>query len=179
MARKKNIFEEPIIPALADDEYFSKTELKQQAKDIKAMGLAISELSPQQRKKLDLDEELSYALEVADKIRNTREGYRRQLQFIGRLLRARDIDAIALSIHRLNNTNKQDEKALMQLEKVREDLLAQGDTKVNELIAEHPAFERQKLRQLVKKTLKQQQQHPEQTSPAYKELYQYIKEIMK
>ena len=175
MARKKNTFDD--IPE-DDLEYRSKTELKKDAKDIKSIGLDMMKLSPAQRAKLDLDDELSYAFEVADKIRNTREGYRRQLQFIGRLLRARDTDAILLAMDRLSNTNKQDEKALMALEKIRQQLLTDGDAKVNELVAEHPDFERQKLRQLVKKTLKQQQQHPEQTSPAFKELYQYIKEVI-
>ena len=157
----------------------SKTELKQESKDIKAFGREIMKLSPNQRAKLDLDEELSYAMEVADKIRNTREGYRRQLQFIGRLLRARDTDAIQLSMDRLHNTNKQDEKKLMMLEKIRDQLLSEGDSKVNELAGQYPDFERQKLRQLVKKTQKQQLQPPEQTSPAFKELYQYIKEVIK
>ncbi|MFT5161496.1 MAG: ribosome-associated protein [Alteromonadaceae bacterium] len=159
--------------------YRSKTELKQDAKDIKALGLTIIKMSVNQRKKLDLDEELSYAFEIADKISNTREGYRRQLQFIGRLLRSRDVDEITLAMNKLTNTNKQAEKELMALEKTREQLLTLGDDKVNELVAQYPEFERQKLRQLVKKTQKQQLLHPEQTSPSFRELYQYLKEVIK
>lgn len=175
MARKKASTTQP-----EDElEYRSKTELKKDAKDTKGIGLAIVKLSPNQRAKLDLDEELSYALEVADKIRNTREGYRRQLQFIGRLLRARDTDAIQLKMDQLTNTNKQAEKQLTMLEQLRSQLLAEGDSRVNQLVADYPEFERQKLRQLIKKTQKQQQLHPEQTSPAFKELYQYLREIIK
>jgi ribosome-associated protein len=160
-------------------EYVSKTELKQDAKDLKKLGEVIVKLSPAQRAKLPLNEDIEYALEVADKIRNTREGYRRQLQFIGRLLRHVDVDAIKLAMDGLTNTNKQAEKALQHLEKIRTELLEQGDKRVNQLVAEHDGFERQKLRQLIKKTLKQQQLHPEQASPSFRELFQYIKDVIK
>lgn len=163
-------------------EYVSKTELKKDAKDLKRLGEDIVKLSPAQRAKLPLDEEMTYALEVADKIKKTREGFRRQLQFIGRLLRHRDADAIRLAIDGLTNTNKQAEKALQQIERIREQLLSEGDAKVNELVAQYPNFERQKLRQLVKKTNKQlqlQEQQANQAAPAYRELFQYIKEAIK
>ena len=174
MARK---IREEIEPE--EIEYVSKTELKQDAKVLRKLGEAIIKLSPAQRAKLPLNEDMEYALEVADKIRNTREGYRRQLQFIGRLLRHCDADAIILAMNGLTNTNKQAEKALQHLEKIRSELLEQGDQRVNELVAEYSGFERQKLRQLVKKTLKQQQLHPEQVSPSFRELFQYIKDVIK
>lgn len=163
-------------------EYVSKTELKKDAKDLKRLGEDIVKLSPAQRAKLPLDEEMVYALEVVDKIKKTREGFRRQLQFIGRLLRHRDADAIRLAIDGLTNTNKQAEKALQQIERMREQLLSEGDAKINQLVAEHPDFERQKLRQLVKKASKQlqlQEQQPNQAAPAYRELFQYLKEVIK
>jgi ribosome-associated protein len=162
-----------------EDDWVSKTQLKKDAKDLKGLGEAIVKLSPAQRAKLPLNEEMEYALKVADKISHTREGFRRQLQFIGRLLRHCDADAIKHAMDGLTNTNKQAEKALQHLEKIRTDLLEQGNAKVNQLVAEFPEFERQKLRQLVKKTHKQQEQHPEQVSPAFRELFQYIKEIVK
>ncbi|NQZ05528.1 MAG: DUF615 domain-containing protein [Algicola sp.] len=174
MARK---IREEIEPE--EIEYVSKTELKHDAKVLRKLGEAIIKLSVAQRAKLPLNEEMEYALEVADKIRNTREGYRRQLQFIGRLLRNCDADAIKLAMDGLTNTNKQAEKALQHLEKIRTELLEQGDKRVNELVAEYDGFERQKLRQLVKKTLKQQQLHPEQVSPSFRELFQYIKDVIK
>lgn len=159
-------------------EYVSKTQLKQEAKDLRDLGEQIINLTPQQREKLPLNDEIEHALVVADKIRNTREAFRRHLQFVGRLLRNTDSDAIRLAMDKLTNTNKQADKALRHLEDIRTALLEQGDSKVNELVGEYPLFERQKLRQLVKKTLKQQKQHPEQTSPAFKELFQYLKEVI-
>lgn len=159
-------------------EYVSKTQLKQEAKDLRDLGEQIINLSPEQREKLPLNDEIEHALIVADKIRNTREAFRRHLQFVGRLLRNTDSDAIRLAMDKLTNTNKQADKALRHLEDIRTALLEQGDSKVNELVGEYPLFERQKLRQLVKKTLKQQKLNPEQTSPAFKELFQYLKEVI-
>ena len=154
MARKSpadEVFEEEI-------EYVSKTQLKRDAKDIRDLGERIVKLSPQQRQKLPLNEEIVAALEVADKIRNTREGLRRQLQFIGKLLRNCDLEPIQLELAKLSNTDNMAQKDLNVLEKIRSELLEQGDSKVNALVAQYPDFERQKLRQLVRKTLKQQQQ---------------------
>jgi len=159
-------------------EYVSKTQMKVEAKEIRDLGELIVNMSTHQRAKLPLNEDLVHAFKVADKIRNTREGYRRQLQFIGRLLRNTDVDAIRQTISELTNTNKQAERALQNLEAIRQQLIDEGDSKVNELVAEYPGFERQKLRQLIKKTIKQQQLHPEQMAPAYKELFQYIKEVI-
>jgi ribosome-associated protein len=176
MAKKSPVFDDIEEEEI---EWVSKTQFKKHAKDLKNLGEEIVKLSPAQRAKLPLDDEMKHALMTADKIRNTREGYRRQLQFIGRLLRHRDAEAIQLAMDGLTNTNKQAEKALQQLEKIRTELLEQGDKRVNALVAEHPDFERQKLRQLVKKTLKQQQQQPEQVSPAFRDLFQYLKEVIK
>ena len=171
---KKSLPEQPI----EEIEYVSKTQLKQEAKQLRDLGEQIVNLSSQQRAKLPLNDELQQALVVADKIRHTREALRRHLQFIGRLLRNTDVDAIKNAMDKLTNTNKQAEKALQRLETIRQALLSEGDAQVNQLVGEYPQFERQKLRQLVKKTLKQQQQHPEQTAPAYKELFQYLKEVI-
>ena len=168
----------PKQPLEEEIEYVSKTQLKQEAKDLRDLGQRIINLSPQQREKLPLNDELEHALVVADKIRNTREAFRRHLQFVGRLLRHTDYEAIQLVMDKLTNTNKQADKDLRELEDLREALLTQGDSIVNQLVGEHPQFERQKLRQLVKKTLKQQKLHPEQTSPAFKELFQYLKEVI-
>jgi ribosome-associated protein len=176
MAKKSPSFDD-IEPE--EIEWVSKTQLKQDAKVLKDLGEAIVKLSPAQRAKLPLDDEMKYALTTIDKIRHTREGFRRQLQFIGRLLRHRDFEAIKLAMDGLTNTNKQAEKALQHLERLRTELLEQGDQRINTLVGEQPEFERQKLRQLVKKTLRQQELHPEQVSPSFRELFQYLKETVK
>ena len=157
--------------------YVSKAELKRDAQDLKQLGERIVKLSAAQRAKLPLNDAMQQALAEADRI-NSREAMRRHLQFIGRVLRNTDADAIKQALDVLNNSNKAGERKLQQLEQVRTELLEQGDGKVNQLVAEYPEFERQKLRQLVRKIQKQQQKQPEQTPPAYKELFQYLREIM-
>ena len=174
MARKprhEDEMEEEII-------YVSKSELKRDAKALKELGESLLKYTPQQWQQMALDEELVDALELAVKIKNTREGYRRQLQYIGRVLRNCDHEAIVAAMNKLGNTDKSAELALQKLERVRADLLANGMGAINQLVGQYPEFERQKLRQLVKKTLTQQQKQPEQTSPAFKELFQYLKEVI-
>ena len=177
MARKSR---DPFAPEEEPVEiiYVSKAELKRDAKELKQLGEKLLGYSPEQWSQLNLDDELIDALKLAEKIRNRREAFRRQLQFIGRLLRARDHEAIVSAMEKFGNNNKQAERELQQLEKIRADLLEQGNDKINALVAEHPEFERQKLRQLVKKTLEQQKREPDQTSTAYRQLFQYLKEVI-
>lgn len=160
--------------------YVSKSEIKRDAKALKELGEEIVNMTKNQRSKLPLDDEFLEALATADKITNRKtEGYRRQLQFIGKLLRSRDEEAIRAAMDAAANTNKQAERALQQLEQLRNELLGENsNTKINELTGQYPNLERQKLRQLVKKAQQQQKQAPEQTAPAYKELFQYLKEVI-
>ncbi len=160
--------------------YVSKSEIKRDAKALKDLGEQIVNMTKNQRAKLPLDDEFLQALATADKITNRKtEGYRRQLQFIGKLLRSRDEEAIRQAMAEAANINKSAERALQQLEKLRAELLGEnGNAKINELAGQYPSLERQKLRQLVKKTQQQQKQHPDQPSPAYKDLFQYLKEVV-
>lgn len=176
MARKPRYEEDEEIEII----YVSKSEIKRDAEELKKLGLEIVNMTKNQRAKLPLDEEFLDALATADKITSRKtEGFRRQLQFIGKLLRSRDEEAIRKAMDEAVNANKSAERALQQLEKLREELLGEnGNAKINELTGQYPDIERQKLRQLVKKTQQQQKKQPDQPSPAYKELFQYLKEVI-
>ena len=85
-------------PNLAVDEiedeiiYVSKSEIKRDAEELKKLGIELVNLSKNEIVKIPLDEDLLYAIELAQKIK--KEGYRRQIQYIGKLLRSRDIEPI-------------------------------------------------------------------------------------
>lgn len=159
--------------------YVSKSEIKRDAKALRDLGEQLVNMTPTQRSKLNLDEQLLDAIATAIKIANTREGYRRQLNYIGKMLRHRDEEAILAAIGKAGNANKSAERELQVLESIRTELLGEnGNDKINQLVGEHPDFERQKLRQLIKKTKNQQTKQPEQPSPAFKELFQYLKEVI-
>lgn len=68
----------------------SRSAKKRESLALQDMGEELTRLAPQERQRLDLPQDLNEALALYDRIRN-HEGRRRQLQYIGRLMR--DLDA--------------------------------------------------------------------------------------
>lgn len=83
-------FEEPdALPQEEEDDeiiWVSKSEIKRDAEVLKKLGAELVALSKTQLERIPLDEQLLEAILLAQKIK--REGLRRQLQLIGKLLRA-------------------------------------------------------------------------------------------
>jgi ribosome-associated protein len=71
----------------------SKTQLKRQMHELQDLGRELAGLSPVQLGRIDLPERLREQIELARRI-TAREGLRRQLQYIGRLMRSADAEAI-------------------------------------------------------------------------------------
>jgi ribosome-associated protein len=71
----------------------SKTQLKRQMHELQHLGRQLTDLPPAQLQRMDLPERLHEQIELARRI-TAREGLRRQLQYIGRLMRTADAEAI-------------------------------------------------------------------------------------
>lgn len=159
-----------------DDDYKSKSQIKREAEDLKALGREILALPPHIRETLPLSDELIDALALAEKIQHKREALRRQFQFIGKLLRGTDTSELQQAMEKHRNKHKAEAKALHKIEDLRDKLIAEGMPVINALVAEYPEMERQKLRQLVKKAT--QEQEKQLPPKAYREIFQYLKSIM-
>ncbi|HDS1293531.1 TPA: DUF615 domain-containing protein, partial [Pluralibacter gergoviae] len=77
-----------------DDEiiWVSKSEIKRDAEELKQLGAELVDLGKNALDRIPLDDDLRAAIELAQRIK--KEGRRRQLQLIGKLLRSRDVDPI-------------------------------------------------------------------------------------
>ncbi len=77
-----------------DDEiiWVSKSEIKRDAEELKRLGAELVDLGKNALDKIPLDTDLRDAIELAQRIK--KEGRRRQLQLIGKMLRNRDVDPI-------------------------------------------------------------------------------------
>ncbi|MFC0308153.1 ribosome biogenesis factor YjgA [Gallibacterium trehalosifermentans] len=152
--------------------WVSKSEIKRDAEQLKQLGQKIVELSDNALAQIPLDEQLADAIQLARRL--SRESYRRQMQFIGKLLRQRDIEPIQSALDKIENKHNQQQLLLHKIEAYREALLANGDQTITELLQDYPTLERQKLRALIRNAQKEK----EKNSPpkAYREIYQYLKE---
>jgi ribosome-associated protein len=153
----------------------SKSALKRQMHDLQALGLALSELPESRQAKLDLPEALRDALAEYRRTRS-HEGRRRQLQFIGKLMRQADEEPIREAIAAFKLGSATETLALHEAERWREELLASEDA-VTRWLASFPATDAQQLRSLVRAARKdaQAEQADQRRGRAYRELFQIVK----
>lgn len=153
----------------------SKTQLKKTMHELQDLGEALVALPDDRIAALPLSETLRSAI---DEFRRTRshEGRRRQMQFIGKLMRGTDPDPIREAVAAMQLGSAQDSLALHQAELWRTDLIA-GDDALTAWTAAHPGSDLQQLRSLVRAARKDAAALPEQRSGrAYRELFRFVKQ---
>ncbi len=84
-------------PAADPREPPSKTRLKRQMHELQRLGERLAALAPAQLARIELPEALREQIELARRI-TAREALRRQLQYVGRLMRQADADAIRAAL---------------------------------------------------------------------------------
>ncbi|MCK3658631.1 hypothetical protein A4G18_07890 [Pasteurellaceae bacterium Pebbles2] len=154
--------------------WVSKSEIKRDAEELKKLGAKLVDLTATNLAKVPLDETLLDAILLAR--RSEREAKRRQLQFIGKLLRSTDVEPIQEALEKIENKHNQQQAMLHKLEYLRDDLVEKGDDVLATFFDEHPNADRQHLRNLVRAAKKEKEQN--KAPKAYREIYQYLKELL-
>jgi len=164
-------------PEFDDDDGFdrpSKSQLKRDMTALQGLGEDLLNLPESRWEPLALPEILYDALRHAKKITNF-EGKRRQMQYIGKLMREIDPEPIREAVAAFKLGHAQDSLRLHQSERWRERLLA-NDAALQEFINEHVDVDIQQLRNLVRAARKDAANEPEKRSGrAFRELFQFIK----
>ncbi len=158
-----------------DDEiiWVSKSEIKRDAEILKKLGAEMVDLSKNELERIPLDSQLLEAIELAQRIK--REGRRRQLQLIGKLLRSRDIEPITEALDKLKNRHNQQAVFFHKLEDLRTRLIDGGDDVIEDVVALFPHTDRQQLRALVRNAKKEREGN--KPPKAYRQIFQYLKEL--
>lgn len=160
----------------------SKTDLKRESAELQSLGEQLLILRSDLLGSLALPDKLTDALSQAARITDF-EGRRRQMQFIGKLMRQLDQDtvqAVRAAIAVQHHGSAQETASLHQAEQWRDRLIA-GDEAAAQWLAQYPQTDSQQLRALVRQARKDAQSPPHagQTprhGRAYRELFQLIKE---
>ncbi|MFM9902612.1 MAG: ribosome biogenesis factor YjgA [Polaromonas sp.] len=162
----------------------SKTQLKAEADEKQALGQALLTLRADLMARLDLPDKLLTAIAEAKKITNF-EGKRRQMQFIGKLMRPLDMAPIREAIDEQANGSAQLTLQLHLAEQWRDKLMA-DDEALSAWLVEYPATDSQQLRALIRQARKDAKpEKPESAGEAprhaksYREIFQVVKETMK
>jgi len=158
-----------------DDEiiWVSKSEIKRDAEELKRLGAELVELGKNSLDRIPLDEDLRAAIELAQKIK--KEGRRRQLQLIGKMLRSRDEEPIRTALDKLKNRHNQQVALFHKLEVLRDRLVEQGDDAVPEVLNLYPNADRQQLRTMIRNAQKEKEGN--KPPKAYRQIFQYLREL--
>lgn len=154
--------------------WVSKSEIKRDAEDLKQLGEKLVNLTKANLTKVPLDESLLDAIELAQRLQ--KEARRRQLQFIGKLLRGMDVEPIREALAKIENKHNQQQAMLHKIERVRDELIDKGDAALTDLLNDYPNADRQQLRNLIRSAQKEREQN--KPAKAYREIYQMLKALM-
>jgi ribosome-associated protein len=158
----------------------SKTQLKAEADEKQALGEALLTLRADLMARLDLPEKLLDAIAQARKITNF-EGKRRQMQFIGKLMRPLDPEPIRAAIDEQKNGSAQLTLALHLAEQWRDKLIASDDA-LGDWLNEHPDTDAQQLRALVRQARKDAKPEKPGEAPrhgkSYREIFQLVRQTL-
>lgn len=166
----------------SDAERPSKTRLKQQSHDLQKLGRDLLELPATRLAAIDMPEALRDALEQMQRTRS-HEGKRRQLQYIGKVMRGIDPEPLREAVAAFRVPGARETLALHEAERWRVRLVDVDDA-LTEWLAEHPETDAQALRTLIRNARKDAQAAaaaprtggtPERKGRAWREIFQLVK----
>ncbi|HET7833349.1 MAG TPA: ribosome biogenesis factor YjgA [Gallionella sp.] len=166
----------PPAPAASDEEAGrpSKTKVKQQMHDLQELGAELVALGKDQLAQLDLPENLRDAIREMHRI-NKFGAQRRQMQYIGKLMREVETAPIIAKLEGWKGTSQTHVAYMHQLERWRDRLL-ESDSALTELLAAHPQIDVQRLRMLIRNAQKEREANKPPKN--YREIFQVLREII-
>jgi ribosome-associated protein len=154
------------------DDAPSKTQRKREMHALQALGKRLAALNGEQLAALALPDPLREAIAEAKRI-NSREAHRRQLQYIGRLMREVDPAPIRARLEVWDGQSREATAAHHRIERWRERLLA-DDAAFTEFAREHPRADLQRLRACVREARKERLASREPRH--FRELFRLLRE---
>ncbi len=134
----------------------SKSSIKREAERLKSIGEKLLAMNDSQLESFDLDDRLAHAIAEGKRIKS-REGLRRHKQYIGKVLRDMDTEAIEARLSEIENAHTLNTRAFHELENLRDQLIKGDNKDIGATIERFPSIDTQKLRQLVRNAKKEQQ----------------------
>ncbi len=155
-------------------DYISKTQKKREAEALQKLGEKLVKLSRQQLGEIDMPEEIREAVVLARAMKS-HGAIRRQMQYIGNLMRKIDSETIQDAITEIEEGSYRKAQAFKETEKWRDELIAGNKALMQEILDTYPEADRQQLSQLVRNAIKEKEKNnPPKSSRV---LFRYLNSI--
>ena len=159
------------MAGLDKDSVISKTELKKDSKKIQEFGRRISELTINNIEAFKFPSNI-YEATIDLKNIKSNSAKKRQVQYLGKLLREIDLTDAFLIMKQLKVSSQKEIQRNHIIEDWRDKLLSNNDS-ITQFVDEYPKIDRQSLRQTISNAQK------DNKSPKYsRQLFKLIKDII-
>ncbi|SIN70653.1 ribosome biogenesis factor YjgA [Halodesulfovibrio marinisediminis] len=156
------------------EEYVSRSEKKRRSTAIQKVGEDLAAFPITAIRSFNLPHDLLQAYEELQNI-TKHEAKRRQMQYIGKILREIDIEPIRARIEEVQEGKAAQAADFHHLERLRERLIQDDKEALNFVVESYPDVDIQKLRQLIRNTKKEiEKQKP---LKSYKLLFRYLRDL--
>lgn len=155
-------------------DYKSKTQKKREADALQKLGEKLVKLSNQQLGDIEMPQEIREAVVFARTL-TSHGARRRQMQYIGNLMRKIDPGTIQEAISDIEEGSYRKAQAFKETEKWREELIAGNRGLMEEILDTYPEADRQQLSQHIRNAIKEKEKNkPPKSSRA---LFRYLSGI--
>lgn len=151
----------------------SKSQRKRDALALQALADALVRLPPAELEGIPMPDVLREAVAGAREL--SRGAYRRQIRYLGKLLRDMDATPIRQAVEAHSHASHEDKARLRRLERWRERLVEEGDGAVAALLEEYPGTDVQQLRQLLRNVRRERQ--AARPPRSYRQLFRFLREL--
>lgn len=164
-----------------DDRPPSKSQIKREMHALLDLGKELIDLPTDKLRQLPLPESLFEAIRLAQRT-TSREGLRRQVHYVGKLMRQVDAETIQVQLDIWRNGSRAETAALHRIEAQRDRLLSDDDA-LTELLRDYPSADAQHLRTLIREGRKEARRNEalqagqEPQRKHYRALFQALKAL--
>jgi len=159
------------------EEEVSKSQLKREMHHLQDLGTQLLNIKHSDLLGLGLSEQLLTTLAETKRIKH-REGLRRQMQFVGKLMRKEDAETIAgveSYFEQLNNRHQIHTQKQHLVEQWRDSIL-QDPKEIETFMQSHPGADRKWLRQIARQSALETEHNKPPTSA--RKLFVYIRDLL-
>lgn len=135
-------------PSVPEYDRPSKSQVKREMLALLDLGKQLVELPAEKLKQLPLSERLRDAIRLAQRT-PSREGLRRQIHYVGKLMREIQPEPIIAQLDVWENGSREETHAMHRLELLRDRLL-KDDGELTKLLDAYPDMDSQNLRSLIR-----------------------------